>query len=215
MCGVVRIKSLDAGRVVVMDILVNAKSSALLTIPQINDCTGLTVPITQVRLSRDATGVQLDVYCAFGATNALSLEVDFYGFFTPDVAFASGVSPLTVESVVSNVIANRQQTAITRVVPDGDETISYIVATSGAAVVMDDTQSGVLNLSGGLTSLPLTLPPNPKNGQVSTFGTSSAITTLTVTAAVGHTGSFSFAAVANQEYAFRFRASNLTWYRIR
>lgn len=215
MDGIVRIKATDIARVAVLDVLISAKSDNSLKPIQINNCVGRNAPINQIRLSRGVNTINLEVNAVYAATNNLSLQCDFFGLFTPDLAFTTGLSPLSTESIARSITLDRQQTIDTKIYAAGDETIRYTTAADGGTVDILDGEGGVHQTTPSIAALTVNLPPNPVNGQITTVASVNVITTLTVNASNSKIGTFSISAAGGAEYAFRFRSSNNTWYRVR
>lgn len=100
-------------------------------------------------------------------------------------------------------------------------TVQATVANGVNTVTASATQGGlILTHSGTITSLALTLPPNPKDGQQFALSSNRTITTLTF---AGGTGSASVASAptvltlsttAPMGYRFMYNLTANTWYRI-
>lgn len=96
---------------------------------------------------------------------------------------------------------------------------SIQVPASGASIqIADDINYLVLNHSATISTLTVTLPQNPKDGNVVKIYARSAVTTLTLAAGSGETietGHTVTTIAALSSYEYIFNSSDSKWYRVR
>jgi len=207
--GILRIKAYDAGRAIQMDLAVGALPSVFLYPLSISNLTGLTTPITQVRLTRDATTneIGLDVYCAYAGTNIISIEAEFYGFFTPSVTLAAATT-LATETVVSDISVSYNILRRLITYPDLDNTISIITPSDGGTTSMTNQQTALYIYAALLANYTVNLPPNPLSNEIVTFWSLNGVTNFTVT------GQGTYTLAAGQTIKFLWYAGTLAWLKI-
>ena len=210
--GTIRIKASDAGRYVIFDCAVTATPSALQPI-QIWGVSGSSVPISQIRISRQTNQVAVDAYFPYASTNTATVEASYYGFFTPVTAPIAVTSALTSESAVANVTANFTQTQRSVVAPDAGS-VNFLILTEGGSYAIGVAETSIYHYGGtALTATTLVLPTSPVAGQVVTFTSAVNITTLTVSPGSGTSVNVGSTAVsANNAKRWVYRSANATWY---
>jgi len=95
---------------------------------------------------------------------------------------------------------------------------TYVVAASGGSTAATEALGAIqLEPAAAIASYTVTLPPNALNNQTFGVSTTQDITSLTGAPAAGQTVNGGAVGVlpADGGVAWRYRASNTTWYRIR
>ena len=91
---------------------------------------------------------------------------------------------------------------------------AYASPSTGFSLAPTVDQTGIIiDPSGTLASGTITMPANPKDGQIETFSTSQTITSLTVLPYSGQSTTCSPTTLAaGESFSCIYRAANLTWY---
>lgn len=203
--GILSIKAYDAGRICMFDLPVQLAPSTALTKPQIINCAGGTSPISKVRYSRESGKVAIDVYCAYAGTNVVTIEATYDGWFTPPATLVAATA-LTTESLESNFTAGFESERRLVIQPDADDTFTVVTLSSGATYAMTDYETHVHHNGTTLTSLTVTVPPNPKHGQTAQFSATNGVTTLTFNGAT-------YTAASGIPIRLKFNVTTGTWLR--
>jgi hypothetical protein len=100
--------------------------------------------------------------------------------------------------------------------PDSNTAYLALVPSNGGSLTIANTQSTLLLTNGGTTtSFTVTMPPNPKDGQVVSISTKSIITTFTLSANAGQTmNNAPTTLAAGEGHAWKWRNSSANWYRL-
>lgn len=90
-----------------------------------------------------------------------------------------------------------------------------IPLTGGSVTIADHIGTEILNPAGTIATLTVTLPANPKDGQICRITSSQTVTALTLNASAGKTYSGTVTTItADAPLAFQYQASGLNWYKI-
>jgi len=207
--GIIRIKAYDAGRAIQMDLAVGAVPGGFYCPLSISNLTGLNTPITQIRLTRDSglNEVGLDVYCAYAGTNIITIEAEYYGFFTPPGTLVVATT-LATETVISNITINYNIFRRLINYPDRDDTISIITPVDGGTTSMTNQQTALYIFAAPLANYTVDLPTNPLSNEIVTFWSINGITNFTVTAE----GTYTLA--PGQTIKFLYYAGLAAWLKI-
>ena len=92
---------------------------------------------------------------------------------------------------------------------------TFIQATGTTVTLRDDAELVKLDHAATIAALTILMPAAPIDGSTLTLAFKSAVTTLTLTATVGHTIQGTLAAATAAGFAtWKFDSMNLTWYRV-